>query len=301
MDRLYRTTRTVAYDPAGNVYTDTEYDDKGRVYRTSAPYRSGGSPDWTTTAYDALDRPITITHPDDTTIQYSYSANVTTETDEDSKQRRYTTNGLDQLAGVEEPNPTLSTALTTFYSYYVFGPLAKVTQSSQTRTFVYDWLGFMTSETHPESGTTSYTPVSNSVLVYQRTDARSVTATYTYDDIDRLRTTVYSDGTPEVVRTYDDSGKEGLLSSVQDGLGTTTFSYSDAGLVLSESRGFDEKFGDGEQLAFWFRRRNRSANGMALRKTVDTSRDIDFDLYNGGFIHPWQSSTLETRDKFRGQ
>src|SRR5262249_13207936 len=137
-----------------------------------------------------------------------------------------------------EPNPTLSTALTTLYSYYVFGPLAKVTQSSQTRTFVYDWLGFMSSETHPESGTTYYTPITNSMLVYQRQDARSVTTTYAYDDIDRLSTTSYTDGTSTITRTYDATGQKGLLSSIQDGLGTTTFTYSDAGLVLSESRGF---------------------------------------------------------------
>jgi YD repeat-containing protein len=92
-----------------------------------------------------------------------------------------------------------------------------VNQSGQTRSWTYDFQGRLRSETHPESGTTTYVP-DNAGNILSRTDARQITTTYTYDAIDRLRTTSYSDGpppngTPPVTRTYD----EGLDVDGRDG------------------------------------------------------------------------------------
>jgi YD repeat-containing protein len=122
-DKLYRVTKTVTNDPEGAITVETEYDGNGRAKKTSNPYRSGDTVVWTQSAYDALSRPLTVTAPDNSTVQYAYSNNVTTTTDQAGNQRRYTYNVLGQLITVEEPMPTLDTAATTSYKYYGFGPL----------------------------------------------------------------------------------------------------------------------------------------------------------------------------------
>lgn len=84
-DGLGRGVRTFKYDgtPGTSYLTaDTQYDAQGRVWRVSNPYRSSGctatvnpSGNWTTTAYDALDRVKTVTTPDSAQILNTYSGN----------------------------------------------------------------------------------------------------------------------------------------------------------------------------------------------------------------------------------
>jgi len=238
LDRFNRLTRTVQLDPAGNIFTDTEYDGNGRVKRVSQPYRTG-TPVWTTTTYDALDRPVTITNPDGTARHFLYLFYSVKPTDEAGNERWLSYNGLGQLFQVEEPNPTLAMPFTTNYKYYVFGSLYSVIQPGlAARTFTHNWLGFKTSEQHPESGTTSYVPDPDGRL-QSRTDARGVVTTYSYDDIDRLQTTTYSDSTPTVSRTYDQNGFTGFLTTMTDGAGSTTFTYkSNADLLDTDQRTF---------------------------------------------------------------
>jgi len=79
-DKLYRVIQKKTADPAGDIFVDTQYDDKGRKWKVSNPYRSGESVIWTTSTYDALDRPSVTTNQDGSTVQYVYSNNQTTVT-----------------------------------------------------------------------------------------------------------------------------------------------------------------------------------------------------------------------------
>src|SRR5262249_42049524 len=81
-DKLYRVTQKQTAEPAGTIYIDTQYDNKGRKSQTSNPYRSGGSVNSTSFTYDIADRPLVTTNTDGSTVQYSYSNNQTTVTDE---------------------------------------------------------------------------------------------------------------------------------------------------------------------------------------------------------------------------
>ena len=74
-DKFGRTITIRNLDPDGDVFRNIVYDGKGRGKQVSEPYRTG-SPLWTTTAYNALDRPIQITNPDSTYRQYIYIGNV---------------------------------------------------------------------------------------------------------------------------------------------------------------------------------------------------------------------------------
>ncbi|HEY2934704.1 MAG TPA: RHS repeat-associated core domain-containing protein [Acidobacteriota bacterium] len=80
-----------------------------------------------------------------------------------------------------------------------------ITQGVQLRTFNYDTFGQLTSEIHPENGTTSYTYDDNG-NVNARTDPRGWVTNHTYDNLNRLTTKSYlNDGgvTPVVNWVYD--------------------------------------------------------------------------------------------------
>jgi YD repeat-containing protein len=122
-DGLYRETQKETYDPEGTIYVDTQYDAKGRKWKVSNPRRAAEAQVWTQFAYDALDRPTVTTAPDNSTVQNSYNGNQTMVIDQAGNQRRYTFDGLGQMTKVEEPNPSLATALVTTYKYNVLGKM----------------------------------------------------------------------------------------------------------------------------------------------------------------------------------
>jgi RHS repeat-associated protein len=250
-DGLGRPDRSFLYEggsPALYLTSDTQYDNLGRVWRVSNPHRTTGSDQpvnppglWTTTEYDALGRVRKVTTPDGARAQTEYDGLRVLATDQADKQRISRSDGLGRLVEVWEvkpveqqnPDPWLesvsfpqragvpgvSTGYRTSYGYDVLGNLRAVSQPAgaqpgQTRTFAYDSLSRLTSATNPESGTVSYTYEPNGNLK-TKTDARGVTANYTYDRLDRNIITHYSGGgttTPAVYRYYDNpaAGKNGL-------------------------------------------------------------------------------------------
>lgn len=137
------------------------------------------------------------------------------------------TDALGRLSAVYE-DPTGLNYLTS-YTYDVLGSLRKVEQGGQLRFFMYDSLGRLIRAKNPEQGvitnpsnvaalTDPVTGNSGWSMAYSydangnlatRTDARlvstgvHVTATYEYDNINRLKQTTYNNGTPYTLRTYD--------------------------------------------------------------------------------------------------
>ncbi len=98
------------------------------------------------------------------------------------------------LNGGSAPGGSLSTPLVTLYTYDAADRLTQVVQGAQTRTYVYDGLGRVTSETTPEAGTLtrSYNTSGGGLCsgdpndVCSTTDARGVVTNYTYDGLSRL-------------------------------------------------------------------------------------------------------------------
>jgi YD repeat-containing protein len=229
------------------------YDALGRLYSTTNPYRPGnstwGTAYYSTYQYDALNRPLSVTTPDNAAITTSYSGNQTTVTDQASKKRTTVTDGLGRLTGVvEDPNSTSYTGLnyTTIYGYDPLGDLTCVNQGgsaaiggvcsssgSHPRSFVYDAMKRLTTATNPETGTITYAydAVGN---ILKKTDARPVTTCYGnsvngstcsndgYDALNRPTVKSYSDGTtPQVRYAYGDALPSGS-TAVSNGFGRLT-------------------------------------------------------------------------------
>lgn len=104
----------------------------------------------------------------------------------------------------------------------------------------------------PESGTTTYYYTTSggamcsgdSENVCRKQDARNITITYSYDAANRLTGKTYSDSTPAVTFSYEQTSYNGLTitngkgrrTGMSDGSGQTAWSYDAAGNLLIEKR-----------------------------------------------------------------
>ncbi len=238
-DKLARPVRSFASEGATYLTTDTQYDLIGRVWRVSNPYRtttpslsSGINPSnlWTTNSYDSKNRVTAVTTADGAHINSSYGYNLIsgylgttiTSQDEMGRARKTTTDAYGRLLQViEDPN---SLAHQTNYTYDVFNNLRKVEQGSQVRYFGYDSLSRPIFVRHIEQTVnpslpawtdpvTSYSggwtvafTYDNNGNILTRRDARNVTTTYTYDQINRVTTVRYTNdpqSTPGIDSYYD--------------------------------------------------------------------------------------------------
>jgi len=230
-------------DVGGTLYSEvgTEYDLAGRAYGTSNPYT--GSPSyWTTTQFDVLGRPKSLTLPDASATTYSYVTNTAIITDPAGKPREIVVDGAGRLSAVYEPDPNNGNSLTqeTSYAYTVLDKLASVTEGSQTRTYNYDALGRLTSVALPETaGAATTFTYDNYDNVLTRTDPRGVITTYGYDGLNRLTSESYTipqgsgvASTSSVSYTYGTSSSQfnnGLPVTMIDGVGSESYTYNNLG------------------------------------------------------------------------
>jgi YD repeat-containing protein len=148
-------------------------------------------------------------------LQWSYSGNATTSTDETGKSWVRSTDALGRLKNVIEPG-----GLPTSYSYNALDDLVNVTQTGiagvetpRIRSFTYDSLSRLITAANPETGTVCYGYWSGSSCVNgydsdgnlaNKTDARGVTTSYYYDALNRLTDKTFNDGqTPSQHFRYD--------------------------------------------------------------------------------------------------
>jgi YD repeat-containing protein len=180
--------------------------------QSSNPFRPlSETPVWTTSFSDALGRTTKVRTPDSAIARTSYSGNSVTVSDQISKARKSVSDALGRLTQVYE-DPSSANWLTS-YQYDALNDLTSVSQydsvsqHTQTRTFVYDSLKRLLSATNPESGMVCYGTLSggqcqangydaNGNLLY-KTDARSITTTLAYDELNRPTSKSYNDSNPQ--------------------------------------------------------------------------------------------------------
>jgi len=252
-DGLGRTIKTQSVDAStGDVFVETEYDNMGRVKKVTNPYRAGYTIFWTENTFDSAGRPWKITTPDGAVVETTYGlatagnclgTTVTVE-DQADKFRRSITNGLGQLCRIDEPNggnelgTVVSPNQATSYTYDTLGNLTEIVQGGQTRTFIYNSLSRLLSGTNPESGTFTYTYDPNGNLL-TKIDARNIATTHTYDALNRVTAKNYSDSSPDITYTYDDSQvpfSKGKLTKVASSVSETHYSEYDEQERITESK-----------------------------------------------------------------
>ena len=166
------TQKQVTSDPNGIAYIDTTYDKVGRIASISNPYYTTTDATYgiTSIQYDALNRITTITKPGAATVLIDYTKAGARIQDEGNGTNRVTTiyqnDGLGQLASICEvssavqfgisPTPAAcgldisANGFLTSYQYDTLSNLVGVTQGGlNTRTYSYDVLSRMISETNP--------------------------------------------------------------------------------------------------------------------------------------------------------
>ncbi|WP_300497781.1 hypothetical protein [Marinobacter sp.] len=178
-----------------------------------------------TIAYDALQRVTSIAFPDQTSRTFSYPIGYEVrETDENGHETVKTivshgTMDSSWLSYTQSPEG-IGTSIARDGLGNVFRVFQGEIQSDGTltgfsRQYIRDARGFLMQEIHPETGTTVYGRDSVGNMTSKEVGASGIIETRTYDDLNRLATISYSDGTPTAAFSYDDnSNLVSMVSSV---------------------------------------------------------------------------------------
>jgi RHS repeat-associated protein len=253
LDALGRVYKTAVADVNNTTYSivETQFDSLGRAYKTSNPHNSVAQY-WTETRTDALGRVTKKILPDgtnQTTFSYGIADGnaAVTATDPAGHQSKQELDALGRLVTVYEPDVTSGNTLTqaTTYTYDTLDDLTQVTQASESRTSAYDSLGRASSVTMPETGQVLYQYNSFNQLT-QRTDARGVITTYSYDTLNRPYQVIYNVGstgvpaTPTVTYTYGTTPAQfnngRVITFATAGIETDTLTYDLLGRTASVSK-----------------------------------------------------------------
>lgn len=206
---------------------------------------------------------------------------ATTTTDEAGKVRRTIDDGLGHLIEVHEPNLSgqlgdVSSPKTT-YEYDALGNLLEIVQGEQTRTFAYTSLSRLASASNPESGTFQFAYDLNGNLK-TKIDARNITTTFLYDDLNRVTRRDYSDATPPVVYTYDDEQvafSKGKLTKVASTVSESLITAYDARERIKTSQ--QKTAGQTYDFGYTY----NLADGL-VTQTYPSTKTVEFDYDSGG-------------------
>ncbi|HRJ90510.1 MAG TPA: hypothetical protein PLX39_17670, partial [Pyrinomonadaceae bacterium] len=229
-------------------------------------------------------------------VRTDIDANRTLVTDQAGKRRISKTNALGQLKEVWEilaasetgsesvafPNTTVAHGFKTAYGYDTLNNLTTVSQGVQTRTFSYSSLSRLLSAANPESGTIGYEYDPNGNLT-EKTDARSIVTTYTYDELNRVTARDYSDTTPDVDYTYGTSApKVGKLVKVESSVSTTEYTGFDIlGRVTAHKQTTD---GEEYETGYAY-----NLSGAMVEQTYPSGRVVKNVIDNNGDLAMVQS------------
>lgn len=176
-----------------SILQTTKYNAVGQAVFKSYPYNGPkvANPDGTSTTFDILDRPLTITHPDLTKVKYDYlSGNRVNITNERLFQTMYSYRSYgdpDEKSLIQIDSPE---AITTSIQRNKLDQIKKVTQGAFSRDYTYDSRYYLISRNDPEVGLTEFSRNAVGDIV-DITVAGSGTLTNSYDELNRLRKTSY--------------------------------------------------------------------------------------------------------------
>lgn len=227
-------TTTYAYNTDGQIETVTgplsgavstyTYDELGRL--ASVEDADGYA---VTTEYDALNRVIRRTYPDETFEAMTYTRlDLVATRDRQGRITRQTYDRAGRLTSTRDPLGRVIRQ-----EWCACGTLQALVDAKGQRTaWTRDALGRVVTETRADGSTeTTYTYDATGRL-WTVTDPKAQVTTHTYLADDRLSITVYTNATiatPSVAFTYD--AVYPRVATMSDGIGTTTYAYKAAGAL----------------------------------------------------------------------
>jgi YD repeat-containing protein len=183
---------------------------------------------------------VSVNLPNGTgTSTYLYEGNTVTVTDPGGKWRKYESDAFGNVTKTIEPNPAGGANFETTFSYNMVGKRTQLQMTrgavTQTRSWTYNYGVQLASETHPESGTTTY-GYNSAGLPLNKGLANGTAITYGYDSFGRL--TLLSDSGNDCSTkefTYGTSANNyGRLIRVTWG----HYGYCSLGIVFEENYGY---------------------------------------------------------------
>ncbi len=265
-DAFWRPLLTRPYDTASESSTARltlrKFDFAGHTTFESYPQRSVAAvtdtPVGTTTVYDALGR-ATQKYSDSElgilTTAYNYLPNFQKQV-VDPRGNASTTSyqAFDEPSEKAPLNITAPEGVTVAIARDIFGKAQSITRSgtylggpiSATRSYVYDGYERLCKTIEPEVGATiqDYDAANN---VLWRATGLGLTSTascdtanapasskttFTYDARNRLKNSIFADGSPSIMRTYT---ADGLPETVNSGGSAWTYTYNNRRLLKTES------------------------------------------------------------------
>ena len=207
-DKLGRERRQAVTGFDGRlIYTDTEYNSKGQVYRTSEPYFKGETQLRTTYEYDGMGRVTKYNLPDGSAIKTAYNGLTTTVTNPLNQIEEKTIDAQGRLnVSKDNSNGTVT------YTYNANGNVTKVQGPRTTIYMQYDAMGNLTKMKDPDMGDIEYGYNIFGETLYRKHLGKTLPATtFAYDSLGRMIQQVE----PEGITTWIyDTKKTGMLSSV---------------------------------------------------------------------------------------
>ncbi|MCO7226578.1 RHS repeat domain-containing protein [Pleionea sp. CnH1-48] len=254
-DNLLRPRMIKEWDKSKSTtqrYTRNDFDAFNRPTYQSKPWLKSSTNYGTITQYDALGRVVDVN--DNTTsgsMSYSYLSQNRVRAN-DNKGNQTTTTYL----AYGSPSQRMATYIAAPHStntrlnYNIFGNVTSINQGGITEHRVYDNYQRHCKTTRPDVGNSAYSynalnellwsakgsSISSSTSACDTSVNSADKVTYGYDNLGNLRSTTYSDNSPDKTYTYY---KNNLLKRVIAGNVTTTYTYNSAGLLESEALSVD--------------------------------------------------------------
>ncbi|MGC3977578.1 MAG: RHS repeat-associated core domain-containing protein [Paludibacteraceae bacterium] len=249
VDLFGRETRSTVVGFNGEtIYNDKEFDNFGRLVRSSSPYSN--TPLWTESTYDDYDRLKTVTAPGGGSSTYTYSGNTVSENNNGVISSK-TTNAQGNLI-----SSTDGAGNTVTYTCRPDGQPYKISAGGVVTTIVYDDYGRRTAVVDPSTGTVQTI----------------------YDDANRKVTQRYNSG-KEISTVYNTLGQP-VSKTTPDF--TTTYGYNNFGVFTSSSstNGTSKSFEFDQQGRLW--KAHETVNGKQYHETYNytTSGKLDKIQYS---------------------
>jgi RHS repeat-associated protein len=237
-DALFRPTLTRISNGSSSRYIRRTFDNDGNLTFESQPSAFATAPAGTFYVYDTLGRLTQRTEPNNLITNWAYTSDfglLITDPREVKTRISFKTNDqptYDWPVSIEGPTSTLNGTDVTTITRNTWGDATLIQRSfGGSRSFSYNAARELVVSSSLEEGTATYSYNSRGLLS-SYTHGDSSRTTYTHDSRGRLTQIDYPDATPDLTQSYT---PDGLLSTINNGLISRSFSYNASRLLTSET------------------------------------------------------------------